>query len=245
MEIRSVAIVGSGVMGSQIGQVLATAGFDVVLHDVSTAQLAGGRERIEHGRFGLCRGVARGKLPAAEAEAALGRIRTTSDLAEACRAADLIVEAVPEDIGLKIAVFRRLDELAPPHAILASNTAGLSITALAQATDRPAQVIGWHWFQPCAVMKLAEVVVHPGTSSETLDTLLAAARRAGKNPVVVKDQPLTWGFVGNRINRAVRQEAARIVAEGIATPEQVDQIMRDGFGWPMGPFELQRGDALR
>lgn len=141
-------------------------------------------------------------------------------------------------------MFRQLDALCPEHTILTSNTAGLSLAALAAATDRPEKVLGWHWFQPCAVMRLAEIIVHDETSDAACDAVVAAAEQCNKNPVVVKDQQMVWGFVGNRINRAVRIEAARIVAEGLATEDQVDAIMKDGFRWPMGPFEMQRG-ALR
>jgi 3-hydroxyacyl-CoA dehydrogenase len=245
MEIRTVAIIGAGVMGAQIGQVLAIGGRAVRLHDVDAGQLDTARERIEHDRFGLRMAVERGKLTADQAAAALGRITTTADLAAACADADLVVEAVPEDIGLKVRVFRHLDRVAPPRAILASNTAGLPIAALAYATDRPEQVLGWHWFQPCAVMRAVEIVVHDGVASESRDALGALSVACGKRPQVVRDQPLVWGFVANRINRAVRLEAARIVAEGIATEEQVDALMRDGFRWAMGPFELMRGGSLK
>ncbi len=245
MEIRNVAIVGAGVMGAQIGQVLAAAGHAVRLHDVSADQLRGALERIEHDRFGLRKAVERRKLTTEQVGATLRRITTTADLAGACADADLVVEAVPEDVGLKVRVFRQLDRLAPARAILASNSAGLPIAAMAYATDRPEKVLGWHWFQPCAVMPLVEIVVHDGVAAETRDAMVAVSTRCGKRPQVVRDQPMVWGFVGNRINRVVRQEAARIVAEGIATEEQVDAIMRDGFRWAMGPFELMSGRSLK
>jgi len=245
MEIKNVAIVGAGVMGAQIGQVLAAAGYSVRLYDVSVDQLRGALERIEHDRFGLRKAVERGKLTAEQVAAALRRIITSADLPGACADADLVVEAVPEDIGLKVRVFRQLDRLAPARAILASNSAGLPSAAMAYATDRPDKVLGWHWFQPCAVMPLVEIVVHEGVATETRDAMVDVSRRCGKRPQVIRDQPLVWGFVGNRINRVVRLEAARIVAEGIATEEQVDAIMRDGFRWAMGPFELMKGRSLK
>jgi 3-hydroxyacyl-CoA dehydrogenase len=238
MEIKTVGVVGSGVMGAQIAQVLATGGCAVRMYDVEEAQLGRALERIEHSRFGLRRGVERGKLTVEQAEAALARISTTTSLEHACRDADMVVEAVPEDIGLKIEVFRQIDELAPPHAILTSNTAGLPISALAHATTRPERVMGWHWFQPCAVMALAELIVHPSTSREVCEDIVRAAKQAGKRPQVVKDQPFKWGFVANRISIAARREALKIVREGLATEEQVDAIMRDGYRWPVGPFEL-------
>lgn len=245
MEIRTVAIVGAGVMGSQIGQVLAVSGCAVRLHDVSADQFPPGLERIEHARFGLRKGVERGKLTAEQAASALRRITTTTDLAAACADADLVVEAVPEDIGLKVRVFRQLDRLAPPRALLVSNSAGLPIAAMAYATDRPEKVLGWHWFQPCAVMPLVEIVVHEGVATAARDAMVAFSARCGKRPQVIRDHAMVWGFVGNRINRAVRMEAARIVAEGIATEEQVDAVMRDGFRWSMGPFELMKGSGLK
>lgn len=245
MSINRVAVIGAGVMGSQICQVLATNGFRVVLRDINDEQLETGMNRITDGPFGLKKAVDRGLMSVAEMEETLGRISTTLDLATACEGVDMAIEVVPEDIGLKIDIFKQLDEVAPPDTILASNTAGLPITALAHATNRKEKVIGWHWFQPCSVMKLAEIVVHPGTSDETVLAITEAAEKAKKIPVVVKDQPLVWGFVGNRINRAVRKEAAAIVAEGIASEEDVDAIMKHGFRWPMGPFEMQGSRTMK
>jgi 3-hydroxyacyl-CoA dehydrogenase len=243
MEIEKVAVIGTGVMGAQIAQVLAVGGCTVVLYDIDADQLSRALERIEHDRFGIRRGVERGKLTAGEADAALVRLSITTNLAEACRDADMVLEAVPEDIGLKIDVFRGIDELAPPPAILTSNTAGLSIAALAHATRRPERVMGWHWFQPCAVMTAAELVVHPNTDPEVCATVVQAAERCGRRPQVVKDHQYKWGFVANRISLAARREALKIVQEGIATEEQVDALMRDGYRWPMGPFELMGGRA--
>jgi 3-hydroxybutyryl-CoA dehydrogenase len=243
MDINRVGVIGSGVMGAQIAQVLATGGCTVRLHDVDQAQLGRAMQSIEHGRFGIRRGVERGKLPEVEADAALARLSTTMSLEEACGDADMVIEVVPEDIGLKVSVFRAVDRAAPPHAILTSNTAGLPIAALAYATDRPERVMGWHWFQPCSVMALAELIVHDGTSQEVCEAVVRAAERAGKRPQVVHDQPMKWGFVANRISMAARREALRIVQEGIATEAQVDAIMRDGYRWPVGPFELMGGSV--
>ena len=240
-----VAVIGAGVMGAGIAQVLAIAGCEVQLHDVDADALARGLERLEHGRFGLRAAVARGKLAPEAAAAALGRIRGAPDLVEACTSSALVIEAVPEDLALKCKLFQRIDELAPADAVLASNTAGLPITALAWATRRPGKVIGWHWAQPTSVMAMAEIIVHPDTLDGTRDLVCDLARRCGKNPVVVRDQPRAWGFVANRINAAVRAEARRVVDEGIATEEQVDVLMRDCFRWPMGPFELMRPRSLR
>ncbi len=241
MEIRTVAMIGAGVMGAGIAQVLASGGYDVHLYDVRAEALTAALERIEHGKYGLRRGIALGKVTGAQMTAALERIATFSDLAAACAGVDLVVEAVPEDLGLKVQTFRHLDALAPPHAILASNTSGFPITGLAAATDRPAQVIGWHWASPVPVMKLAEIAVHKGTNVATRDAVVAIAARCGKNPTVINDDTRHWGFVANRIFGVVVREARQIVAEGIATPEQVDTLVKDCFRWPVGPFELTGG----
>jgi 3-hydroxyacyl-CoA dehydrogenase len=240
-----VGVVGAGIMGAQIAQVIATAGCEVRLYDRDPAQLIKAMETVEHGRFGLRRAVDRGKLTPAEVEAILARLRPVTTLAEAVAEAGLTVEAVPEDLDLKCRVFREMDELAPPGAILTSNSAGLPITALAYATRRPGQVVGWHWAQPCAVMRMAEIVRAPSTTDETVAVVSELARRCAKNPVVVKDQPEQWGYVANRINAAVRRESRRVVDEGICTEEEVDMLMKDCFRWPMGPFELWGGRTLK
>ncbi len=236
VAIKTIAVIGAGVMGAQIAQVFATSGYTVRLHDVRPEALPAALERIEHHRFGLRKGVQRGKLTSAEADAALARITTTTDMATACADVDMAIEVVFEDLMLKMKVFREMDRLVPSHAVLTSNTAGLPITALAFATQQPERVLGWHWFQPCSVMRLAEIVVHPETDPEMRDLIVAMAKQCGKNPQVVTDDPLHWGFVGNRINAKAREEARRIVDAGIATKEQVDAIMCDGFNWPIGPF---------
>jgi 3-hydroxyacyl-CoA dehydrogenase len=241
IPIERVAVVGAGVMGSGIAQVLAVAGYAVRLHDLDSAALARAIERIETGRFGLARGVERGKLTADAAAAARDRITTTADLAVAGADADLVLEAVYEDLALKVRVFGELDRIAPPGAILASNTSGYPISALAGATRRPALVIGWHWASPPPVMALAEIVVHAGTADAAREAVVAIARRAGKNPQVVRDQPTAWGFVANRVLKAVIEESERIVAEEVATREQVDALLRDCFRWPVGPFEMVEG----
>ncbi len=242
--IKTAAVFGAGVMGAGIAQALAVAGCTVHLTDISPEAINAGLHRIEHGRFGIARAVARGKLDAATAEATLARIIGMPDDAAACAGVDAVVEAIPEDLTLKCALFRRIDALVPDHAVLASNTAGLPITALAWATAHPERVIGWHWAQPAPLMRLAEIITHPTCAPRTVELICEVARRAGKNPVVIKDQPEIWGFVANRINRAVRIEAARVVAEGVATEDEVDTIMKDCFRWPMGPFEMQRPGSM-
>ena len=227
-------------MGGGIAQVCALGGDDVVCYDIAPAALDDARAHVTTGRFGLDGAVARGKTTRELADAALARIAFTSSFEDAAQT-DLVIEAVPERLDVKIKVFRDLDRLAPPGTILASNTSGLPITALAAATDRPDRVIGWHWASPAPVMKLAEIVVTPETSEATIATVTAAATRYGKHPVVVKDNPMEWGFVANRVYFAMVREAQRVVDEGIATRAEVDQLMVDSFRWPSGPFGMVAG----
>jgi 3-hydroxybutyryl-CoA dehydrogenase len=239
-EVERIGVLGAGVMGSGIAQVAATAGYETVCYDVDADALARGREHATTGRYGLERGVRRGKLTREEADGALARL-TFSEAFDAAAGADLVIEAVPERLELKIKVFRDLDRAAPEHTILASNTSGFSIAALAAATDRPDRVIGWHWASPAPVMQLAEIVTARDTRDATISAVRDAARRCGKNPVIVKDTPMAWGFVTNRVYFAMIAEARKVVDEGIATPDDVDQLMMDCFRWPTGPFGMVKG----
>lgn len=235
-----VGVLGAGVMGSGIAQVTAIAGYPTVCYDLDPSALDRAREHVTTGRFGLDGAVARAKLTRHDADAALARLSFTSSFDEAATV-DVVIEAVPEQLGLKIKVFRDLDRIAPPGTILASNTSGFPITALAAATDRADRVIGWHWASPAPVMKLAEIVRTDDTSDETIASITAMAARCGKNPIVVHDQPSSWGFVANRVYFAMVREANRVVSEGVATREQVDQLMTDCFRWPTGPYGMVRG----
>lgn len=235
-----IGVLGAGVMGSGIAQVCALAGFDVACYDVAPAALEAARSHVTTGRFGLDGAVARGKVTREQADDALARITFTASL-ETAAASDLVIEAVPERLELKVRVFRELDRLAPPATILASNTSGLPIAALAASTDRPDRVIGWHWASPAPVMKLAEIVVTPETSTATIASVTDAATRCGKHPIVVKDNPMQWGFVANRVYFAMAREAQRVVDEGVATRAEVDQLMMDCFRWPSGPFGMVAG----
>jgi 3-hydroxyacyl-CoA dehydrogenase len=235
-----IGVMGAGVMGSGIAQVMAIAGHEVVCYDVAEEALDKGRATVDTGRFGVKSAVERGKLKPDEADAALARITFSSDLDEVA-ATDVVIEAVPERLDLKIRVFRDLDQRSPKSTILASNSSGFPISALAAATDRPEQVVGWHWASPAPVMKLAEIVRAPQTSDETIETIRRLAAEAGKNPIVVRDNPRTWGYVANRIYGAMGREARQVVAEKIATAEEVDQLMVDCFRWPTGPFGMGRG----
>lgn len=226
------AVIGAGVMGSGIAQTAAMAGKTVYLYDVSEAALQNGLASAEKS---LRRFVKAGELSEPEAAAALGRIRPTADLAEAVRGADVVIEAVPENLALKKDVFQRLDQLAKPNAILATNTSELSVTALAAATNRPENVIGMHWFNPAPVMKLIEIVKGETTSDDTVDAIRHLSVELGKETVVVKDRQ---GFVTTRALAAHMIECIRMYEEGVASAEDIDKAVRLGLNYPMGPFEL-------
>lgn len=236
----TVGVLGAGVMGSGIAQVTAIAGYPTVCYDLDPAALERARDQVATGRFGLAGAVERGKLTAPEADAALARLTFTGTFADAAEV-DVVIEAVPERLDVKVRVFRDLDQASPPHTILASNTSGFPIAALAAATDRPGQVVGWHWASPAPVMRLAEIVRTDATSDDTIATIREMAARCGKNPIVVRDSPTNWGFVANRVYFAMIREANRVVDEGIATRDEVDQLMTDCFRWPAGPFGMVRG----
>lgn len=239
-EITRIGVLGAGVMGGGIAQVCAIGGYDVTCYDIDAGALAAGLEHATTGRYGIENAVERGKLTREEADAATARL-TFSESFDAAAATDLVVEAVPERLDLKIRVFRDLDRAAPPETILCSNTSGFPIQAIGAATDRPDRVVGWHWASPAPVMKLAEIVRTHATSDETVATVSAVAERCGKHPVVVKDTAMAWGFVANRVYFAMIAEAQKVVNEGIATPDQVDQLMMDCYRWPTGPFGMVKG----
>jgi 3-hydroxybutyryl-CoA dehydrogenase len=237
---RTIGVIGAGVMGGGIAQCTALAGYETVCTDIAEKALDDARRDAETGRFGLAGAVARGKLSVEGAAVARSRITWTRELEEAARC-DLLIECVPERLDLKLRVFRDLDRLAPAGAILASNTSGFPIAAMAGATQRPQQVIGWHWASPAFVMRFAEIVVTADTAAPVRERVCEVATRCGKHPVVVKDQPMAWGFVANRVYGAMLREAARVVEEGVATHEQVNQLMVDCFRWPVGPFAMVKG----
>jgi 3-hydroxybutyryl-CoA dehydrogenase len=235
MGISRVAIVGFGTMGTGIAQVFAQSGFEVVAVDVSEEVLRRGMETIVSGPFGLRRLVERGRITEEQMREVLSRIRTTTNLAEAVSSADLVIEAVFEDLEVKRRVFRDVDAHAPKHAILASNTSTLSITALAAATSRPDRVVGMHFFNPPQVMKLVEIVRGLQTSDETVEVVKGLAERLGKTPVVCRDVP---GFIANRVGIIAILEAIRLYDQGVASARDIDTAMKLGYNWPMGPLEL-------
>lgn len=240
MSDQRVGVIGAGVMGSGIAQTLATAGFETVGYDLSKDAVKAAGEGVRSGRYGFERAVSRGKISQEDAVAALDRLSFTTDLEDAANAS-IVIECVPEDLALKIRVFRDLDRKAPETAVLASNTSGFSIGAIAAATDRPERVVGWHWASPPPIMRFAEIVRGPQSSDAAIDACVEAARRCGKNPVVVKDNAMAWGFVANRVYAAMLREAGRVVEEGVASHEEVNQLMVDCFNWPVGPFAMVKG----
>jgi 3-hydroxybutyryl-CoA dehydrogenase/3-hydroxyacyl-CoA dehydrogenase len=239
-EALRIGVIGAGVMGSGIAQVTATAGFATTCTDVDAGALDRARTAVTSGRYGFERAVERGKVSQETADAALARLSFSSDL-DAAATADLVIEAVPERLDLKIQVFRDLDRRASEGTILATNTSGFPVAAIAAATDRAERVVGWHWASPAPVMRFAEIVRTHATSDDTIATVSDVATKCGKNPVVVKDHDTAWGFVANRVYFAMINEAKRVVDDGVATAEEVDQLMIDCFGWPTGPFTMVRG----
>ncbi|MGH9579640.1 MAG: 3-hydroxybutyryl-CoA dehydrogenase [Terriglobales bacterium] len=231
MSIQTVGVVGAGAMGNGIAHVFARSGYQVVLCDVEQTFLDRALESIAKN---LEREAAKGKITAAERQAALQRIAPTVERAELA-SADFLVEAATEKLEIKAALFRQIDALCRPDVILASNTSSISITKLAALTGRPARVIGMHFFNPVPVMKLVEVIRGLATSQETFQVVKDLAEKLGKTPVEVHDSP---GFVSNRVLMPLLNEAMFAVMEGVATPEAVDEIFKLGMAHPMGPLRL-------
>ena len=234
MEIRRVGMVGAGVMGGGIAQSLAVAGYEVALYDIGADVVSKAFDIILTGRFGLERAIARGKLTGDPTEI-VSRIEAVGDLEEMA-GVDLVIEAVSEDLQLKQRVFAELDTTVKPEALFATNTSGFPIIEVA-ARVSPARLerfAGMHFASPVPVMKMCELVHTPHTSADTLSTLRAVAEDMGKVVSLVRDTPGTYGFILNRVFAAARREADKIVADGIATPEDVDRAMINGRNWPVG-----------
>jgi len=234
-QVKRLGVCGSGIMGHGIAQVAAIAGLEVRLMDTEPRALETAQDKIE---ASLAKLSGKGKLTPAAAAGSRERIVFTTDLAEMVRDAEVVIEAVPEVLQLKREVFSELDRAAPAGAILATNTSQFSITAIAAATNRPAAVIGMHWFSPVVMMKLVEVIRGYETSDNTVTRITTLARFLGKEPVLCRrDSP---GFITTRLLAVLTNEAQRIVEEGLASAEEVDTACRLAFGHPMGPF--QTGD---
>lgn len=231
MELGKIGVVGAGTMGNGITQALALAGFDVVMTDVSEAQL----ERATAAVSGsLDRLVKKEKLTAEQKAQALGRIRTATDLV-AAKDCELVIEAATENLELKLKIFAQLDQLLPADALIATNTSSISITRLAAATRRPEKVIGMHFFNPVPVMALVELIRALQTSDATFAAVETLAKKIGKTPVQVRNSP---GFVVNRLLCPMINEAVFALEEGLASAEQIDQAMKLGANHPIGPLAL-------
>jgi 3-hydroxybutyryl-CoA dehydrogenase len=230
--VTRAAVIGAGIMGTGIAQVLAQHGVAVAQTDTRDVALRASAERLARDLDTL---VAKGRLPAGDAATVAARIRRVPSLAEAVADADVMVEAVAEDMAVKRAVFAEADAVGPPAAVLATNTSILSPTEIAAATRRPERCLGMHFFNPAPVMKLVEIVPGLLTAPATVEAATRLAERIGKTPVVVRESP---GGIVSRIMIAMRNEAVDILAEGVASAEDIDTAMRLGAGFPIGPLAL-------
>jgi 3-hydroxybutyryl-CoA dehydrogenase len=232
LSIQNIAVLGAGLMGRGIAHVAALGGFVTTLQDTSREQLEKATSEIG---ANLEKGVALGRVAEQDAIEARRRLRTVTALDDAARQADLVIEAVPERMDLKVEIFAQLERVAPAHAILASNTSSLSITEMAAATRRAPQVVGMHFFNPVHRMKLLELVRALETSDKTLAACEEVGRRMGKECVTVRESP---GFVTSRINAMIGNEAFYMLQEGVASAADIDKALKLGLNHPMGPFEL-------
>jgi len=226
-------VIGAGSMGAQIAQQAALHGVQVTLQDKDPKQL---RKAAASNRGHLERRVDKGRLAADEAEAALGRVRTTTDVVAAARDADFVIEAVFEDLELKRAVFAELDRAAPASAVLATNSSTMGVSKLASATSRPERCVNMHFFYPPLLMDVVEVVRGPQTTEATVERTLEMAREMGRTAVLLNKE--IDGFIVNRILHAASQEAYRLLDAGVASFEDIDTAVEKGLNWPLGPFRL-------
>jgi len=239
-DIKTIGMMGGGVMGGGIGQTLALAGYKVIIRDLTDELLEKTRSSIIDGRFGLKGGVERGKLTQEQMNAAVANFSYTTKV-EDLRNVDLIIEAVPEDLELKKKVWAELDSVVKPGAIFATNTSGFAIQDLNKAVARKDLFIGMHWFSPANIMRLVELVHAPETSEETIKALEGVCEKAGKVSVRVKDAPGEYGFIANRIYFAAVAEARKVLEQGIASEEDINKAMVYGFNWPVGPLAMVAG----
>ncbi len=227
-----VAVIGAGTMGAGIAQAAATAGWPTRLTDARPEALAGARDRIARTLDGA---VQRGKLGAADRDAIVARIETAPTIRAACEGADLVVEAVLEDLDAKRDVMSQASDWAEPSALLATNTSSISIADIAADLPRPERLIGMHFFNPVHLMKLVEIVLHGGSDDAAQTDALAVVRAMGKEPIVVRDSP---GFASSRLGIALGLEAMRMLEEGVASAADIDRAMELGYNHPMGPLKL-------
>lgn len=232
MEIKRICVLGAGLMGAGIAQVAAEAGFEATMRDIEDRFVQGGLNTIKKNYE---RAISKGKMSKEQAAGFLARVKGVVNLGDAVREADLVIEAIIENMDLKKQVYRELDQLCSKETILASNTSGLSITEIASATKRPEKVIGMHFFNPVPVMKLVEVIKGQSTSEETFKVIRALAEKMGKTPIAVNEAP---GFAVNRILVPMINEAIFALQEGVASAEDIDKGMVLGANHPIGPLAL-------
>ncbi len=231
-EIRTIAVIGAGIMGRGIAHVAALGGYRTILDDILPASLRKAETEI---RGNLDKAIELGKVSKADADAAFSRLEYAGSVEEAAREADLVIEAVPEEMESKIEIFTLLDKICRPATILASNTSSLSVTEIASVTYRARKILGMHFFNPVHKMKLLEVVRALETDDETIAACSEVGKRMGKEVVVIKEAP---GFITSRINAMIGNEAFYMLQEGIASAADIDKALKLGLNHPMGPFEL-------
>ncbi len=231
MTIERIGVVGAGTMGAGIAQIAALGGYETRLHDPISAALEAGVERL---RDALAKGVARGRWSEEEADAASARVGAAPSIGDLA-GCELVIEAAPEDLALKRELYAALADACGPRAILASNTSSLPVTAIAEGVPNPERIVGMHFFNPPALMKLVEVVATADSASDALDATAEAGERMGRTPIRAKDSP---GFIANRLARPFSLESLRMLAEGVADVATIDRVCRLGGGFRMGPFEL-------
>src|SRR5215471_19112443 len=231
-DIKTIAVIGAGIMGRGIAHAAALGGYRTILEDILPATLRKAESEI---RANLDKAVELNQVTAADADAALQRLEYAGSVEEAARAGDLVIEAVPEEMESKIEIFILLDKICRPTTILASNTSSLSVTEIASVTYRAKKCVGMHFFNPVHKMKLLEIVRALETDDETLATAVEVGKRMGKDVVVIKESP---GFITSRINAMIGNEAFYMLQEGIASAGDIDKALKLGLNHPMGPFEL-------
>ena len=232
IDVQRIAVLGAGTMGHGIAHAAIAAGYATTLYDVAEPALEKARAQID----GILRkAVELGKATAADADAGLGRLRTTTDVAAALAGADVVIEAAPERMELKLTLFGDIERHAPAGAVVATNTSALSITEMAGLLRRPARVAGMHFFNPVHKMKLVEIVRALESSAETLTAIEQVAARMGKETVLVREAP---GFITTRVNASIGNEAFYMLMEGVASARDIDKALKLGLNHPMGPFEL-------
>jgi 3-hydroxybutyryl-CoA dehydrogenase len=231
-ELKKITVLGAGIMGSGITEVFARGNFKVYMTDLTNELVGKGLEKI---KASLAKAVEKGKITKENANATLANIKVTTDMREACRDTDLVVEATPEELELKKRIFKQLDDLCPREAILATNTSGIMVTDIAAATSKPELVIGMHWFNPPPVMRLVEVVRGALTSDETFNVVMELSKRLGKIPIPAADGP---GFFTTRYIASCVIEAIRLFEQGVANIKDIDSMSKMAFNWPLGPLEL-------